>query len=260
MEETKSKILIFDLETSFNVLYTFGLTHNDYIPPENIVQERYIFCVSYKWFGESKIHTISILDDKKRFKKDIADDTYVVNEFYKVLEQADALVAHNLVNFDEKMFAGRMLFHGLPPLPKVKKYDTLKMVKKYFRLNSNKLDYVSQYLGHKGKLENPKGLWHDCMKGDVKALKHMAKYNRQDIDALELVFTKLMPYVKDHQLNAGMFLSGARCPNPTCGSTDLQWRGWNYTRTGKFRRCVCKNCGSWADERRSLPNCRPEIK
>lgn len=246
------KILLWDIESSFNVLYTFGLYGNDYIQPENIIQERSIFCISYQWYGQKKIHTISILDDKKRFKKDMHDDYYVVSEFKKIMDKADAHCGHNSDKFDMKMLNARIIVNKLDPLPKIISLDTLKMAKKYFKFNSNKLDYLAKFLGHKGKLENPKGLWHDCMKGDVKALKHMAKYNRQDISALRFVFDKLIPFVKNYPLNMGMFLKGARCVNPTCGSVDIEWRGWNYTRVNKYRRFVCRTCGSWGDERNAF--------
>lgn len=257
---TKPKILIWDIENSHNVVLSFDL-YPEYIPHHNIIQERYIFCVSYKWYGQKKIHTISILDDPKRFKKDIHDDYYVVSEFRKILEKADAHVAHNGNKFDLPMFNGRMLKHGLKPVPKSKSIDTLLIARRYFRLNSNKLDYLAKYLDYEGKMQNPKGLWIDCLNGNVKALKHMIKYNKQDIDILNFVFERLMPYIHNDQLNMGMFLKGARCVNATCGSRDIQWRGnFNLTRVNKYRRFQCQKCGRWSDERKAFGKDKPELK
>ncbi|KKK52870.1 hypothetical protein LCGC14_3100570, partial [marine sediment metagenome] len=97
-------------------------------------------------------------------------------------------------------------------------------------------------------------------KGDVKAIKQMVKYNRQDIVILEFVFNKLMPFIKNYALNMSMFLKGARCVNPTCGSEDIQWRGWSYTRVGKYRRLVCNVCGAWGDERKAFNENKIEVK
>lgn len=258
-KEKRPKILLFDIESSFNQVLTFGLI-KQFIPIDNITTERHLYSVAYKWYGEKKIHTISILDDPKRFKKDIHDDFYVVSEFRKVIEQADCQVGHNADNFDVKMLNARFAFHGLAPLPKMKSFDTYKLSKRYFRFNSNKLDYLAQHLCGIKKLDNPKNLWVDCFNGSVKAIKQMVRYNKQDIVILEGVFDKLIPFMKDYSLNMNMFIKGARCPNPTCGSTDIEWRGFNYTRVGKYRRAQCKCCGCWFDERKSLPNNVPEVK
>ena len=250
-KENKPRILLWDIESSFNAVLSFDL-YPERIPHDNILTERHIYCISYRWYGEKQTHTISILDDKKRFKKNQHDDFFVVNKFREIMEQANCQVAHYGNRFDLPMLHARMLINKLKPLPKIISLDTKALASKYFKFNSNRLDYLAKLLGHKGKLENPKDLWVKCWKGDIKAIQHMARYNRQDIDALYFVFEKLMPYVKNNALNMGMFLEGARCPNPTCGSTNIQWRGWNYTRVNRYRRFQCLTCGSWSDERRAF--------
>lgn len=250
----KPKILLWDIETSFNQVLTFGL-YKQNIPHTNINVERHLFCVSYKWYGDKKTHAISVLDDQKRFKADIHDDYYVISEFRKILDEADVIVAHNGDKFDLKVFNSRLIYHGLEPLPQLVKFDTYKLAKKYFNFNSNRLDYLAKFLGSKGKLDNPSHLWQDCFKGDVKAIKHMVKYNKQDVVELEFVFDKLLPHIIDNNLNAGMLLKGAHCPS--CKSTDIEWRGYNrikhnYSTVKKFRRFMCRECGSWSDERKAF--------
>lgn len=251
------KILLWDIESSFNQVLTFGLRGDYDIPHDNIITERHIICISYKWLGEKKIHNISILDDPARFKKDIHDDLYVVREFRKVLEQADAQVFHYGSRFDEPLFAARMIFHNLKPLPKIINLDTKKIASKYFKFNCNRLDYLAKHLGYKGKMENPKDLWIKCFMGHVPSIKHMGKYCNQDIDILEFVYNRLSPFVKNNPLNHGMYSEGARCPN--CGSTHLTSRGFNVTRTNKYRRFQCE-CGSWCDERKAFEAIRPSRK
>ena len=230
------------------------------IPHNNILIERHIFCISYKWYGQKKIYTISITDDAKRFAKDIHDDRYVLEKFHKVMEKADAHVAHYGNKFDMKMLNGRLAINNLPPLPKIISLDTQVIARKYFKFNCNRLDYLAQLLGYEGKLANPSNLWNKCFEGDEKALDHMSKYNRKDIKILNFVFERLSPFIKNNQLNMGMFLKGARCPSPTCGSTNIEWRGYNYTRTNKFRRFICKECCGWSDERKALRDHSPDIK
>lgn len=251
-ENKKPRILLFDIENSFNSVLSFDL-YPEMIHHDNIMVERHLYSIAYRWYGEKKTHVVSILDDEKRFKKDIHDDYHVVKEFKKIIEQADAIVTHNGDKFDIPMFNARMVFHGFPPLPKIVSLDTLKMAKKYFRFNCNRLDYIAKYFGYDGKVDNPKDLWIKCFKGDITAIKHMVKYNKKDVDILYHVFDKLSPYVKNYQLNTGMFLEGAVCSNPACGSSNIEWRGWNYTRTNKYRRFVCRDCGAWSDERKAFP-------
>lgn len=258
--DNKPKVILFDIESSHNLVMAFDLRNDDYIPHQNIVRERHLFCISYKWLGEKKIHTISLLDDPKRFKKDHHDDFYVVNEFRKILETADAMVYHNGDRFDLPMLNARMAFHKLPPLPKIASIDTKKIAYRYFRFNSNRLDYLAQFLGYKGKMHNPSSLWLDAFAGDVEALKHMIKYCEQDIDISEYVYNALMPFVQNHKVNMNMFIEGARCPAVNCGSTELQWRGYSRTRTAKYRRFQCKDCGSWSDERKAIRDLKPEVK
>lgn len=248
-KDKKARVLLWDIETSFNLVLTFDLNSENYIPYKNILQERHIICVSYKWLGEKTIHTISIMDDKKRFKKDIHDDFYVVSEFRKMLEQADAQIGHYLSRFDVPMLNARLAFHGLNPVPKIATIDTKFVASKNFKFNSNRLDYLARFLGYKGKMENPSNLWIKCWEGDKTAIEHMAKYNRQDIDINEYVYNRLSPFMKNNPLNMNMFKAGARCPN--CGSEHIQSRGYNLTRTARYKRFQCLDCGAWADERKA---------
>lgn len=253
--------MIWDIETSHNLVLTFDLGGNDdYIPHGNIVTERHLFCIGWKWLGEKKIHSVSILDDPKRFKKDIHDDSYVLEEFKKVIEQADAMVYHHGDRFDLPMFNARLIKHEMTPLPKIPSFDTKKIAKSNFKFNSNRLDYLAQFLGYKGKMANPSNLWIKAFQGDVDALKHMEKYCRQDIDINEYIFQKLMPFVKNHKVNMNMFMEGARCPNVDCGQTNLQWRGFNVTRTARYRRFQCRDCGTWGDERKALHDIKVTVK
>ena len=114
----KPRICLWDIETSHLEVLTFGLFKQN-IPPANIRINRHLYCASYRWYGEKKTHTISILDDPKRFKKDHHDDYHVVKELRKVLLKAQAHVAHYGDGFDLPVFNERLIYHKLKPLPKL---------------------------------------------------------------------------------------------------------------------------------------------
>ena len=49
---TNRKRLFYDIETSFNTIADFSCGWNKTIRPNQIIKERQIICISYKWEGE----------------------------------------------------------------------------------------------------------------------------------------------------------------------------------------------------------------
>lgn len=235
------RVLIYDIETSLQAVAVFGLAHNDWIQPENIITERHVISVCWKWFGEKKVHSVSLLDDPKRFARDIHDDEYVLRTFHEVMKEADVLIHHNGDSFDSKYLATRMLKHGLDPLPPVTTIDTYKVAKAKFMFNSNKLDYIGRFLGLGGKASTPKGLWLKVLAGCKKSIQIMVGYNKRDVVLLEDVFLKLRPYIPNH-ISRELF-GNEGCPR--CGCKKVQSRGYSYAITRVYRRFQCMGCRGW---------------
>lgn len=235
------KILLYDLETSLEAVTVFSLQHNDYINPDAIIKERSIICVSWKWLGEKKVHSVSVLDDPKRFSQDTSDDKYVVETFRKVMLEADVVIGHNSENFDKKYLDTRILFHGLDPLPPITSIDTYKVAKSNLLFNSNKLDYIGGYLGVGRKKTTSPGLWMRVFNGDVNAIKEMIVYNKQDVLLLERVYLKLQPFCANH-INRQLF-GQTGCPR--CGSAKVQSRGFHRAISRVYRRWQCQACAGW---------------
>ena len=124
MKSKSPRILYYDLETSLMPVAVFQLAHNDWIDPNSILEERYIICASWMWDGEKKVHSVSVLDDSKRFKKNPHDDEHVVNVLHKIMSTADVIVGHNADRFDKPYIDTRALIHGLPVLPPITSIDT----------------------------------------------------------------------------------------------------------------------------------------
>lgn len=235
------KIVIWDVENSHTVAAVFQLMNNDYISHENVLQERYLISASWKLLGEKKVHSVSVLDDPKLFRKDPHNDRHVVETLHKVLSEADVIVAHNGDNFDIKLTEGRMLFHGLPALPPIPSIDTLKVAKSRLLLLSNKLDYLARFLGFGKKIPTRNELWLQVLQGDKKAIEEMVKYNKHDVVLLEKVFLKLQPYCANH-INRQLFgLEGC----PRCGSKQYQSRGFHRAISRTYRRFQCNSCHGW---------------
>lgn len=255
MEEPK--ILLFDIETAPNLGYVWGKYDQNVIDYKN---EWYMLCYAAKWLDKKKIMTSKLTDFPSRFKKNKEDDLGVVKELWKLLDEADIVIAHNGVAFDVKKTYARFIYHGLPPPSPFKQIDTIKEARKYFKFNSNRLDDLGAYLGVGRKLEHEGfPLWLKCMQGKKYAWNKMIKYNKQDVLLLERVYEKFKPYITNHP-NLGLYKQqDFSCPN--CGSKHLQKRGFNRTKVNMYQRYQCQKCGAWSQNTKCEKNIvKPKVK
>lgn len=241
MNSIAPRVILWDIETTHNLAAIFRL-FEDYTSHENIIQERYIVCAAWKVLGEKQVHAVSTLDDPKRFAKDPHNDIHVVNTLHDVLSEADVIVAHNGDQYDIKFTEGRMLAHGLSPLPPIPSIDTLKVAKSRLLLNSNKLDYLARYLGFGKKVATRNELWLRVLQGDKRAIREMVEYNKHDVVLLEKVFLKLRPYCANH-INRQLFGETQGCPR--CGSRHVQSRGTHKAISRTYQRFQCQDCSGW---------------
>ena len=114
----KSKRLYIDLEVSPNIGLFWRAGYKLNISPDDIIQERAIICVCYKWEGDSQINSM-------RWNK--GNDKELVEKFSKLLLQADEIVAHNGDRFDVKWFRTRCIFHNVECSPRIKNYRYFKV-------------------------------------------------------------------------------------------------------------------------------------
>jgi RNase P subunit RPR2 len=252
-----TNILLWDLETTPNRGFFWGI-FNQQIQYNAIDKERSIICGSFKNLGNDKITTVSLLDYKKRLRNDVYDDYEVVKDIHKILSSADVLIGHNADKYDLKFFNSRAVFHGLKPIPtKIPSVDTLKVAKKHFRFNSNRLDYLGDYLDVGTKLKTSSGLWLKIVKDSTSfkdrcaAIQEMVNYNKRDVILLEDVYNKLLPYMDNHpNMNIIKDLNGHACKN--CGSLKVHKNGFVRTKVGSYQRYHCQDCGSWSQGKENL--------
>ncbi len=248
--------MLWDIETTQNLVAVFQLKHNDYINPENIIQERYIVCAAWKELHAKTVDAVSTLDDRKRFVRNPHDDHYVVEILHRVLSAADVIIAHNGDQYDIKFTKGRMLVQGLDPLPPIPSIDTLQTARNQFLLNANTLDYLGGILKVGRKRHTEKGLWLEVLKGNKAAIRQMVEYNKGDVELLERVFLKLQPYVANH-INRHLFGGEGECPR--CGSNHVQSRGIHHALTQTYQRFQCQKCGGWFRSRKGTMGTQKRI-
>lgn len=247
------KILIFDIETSPNLGYIWGKYEQNVIEYNH---EWYMLCYVAKWLGNKKIIK-SKLNDFPNYKKDMMNDKHVVKTLWKLFDEADVIIGHNGDRFDIKKSNARFAYHGLPPPSQYKTIDTLKVARKYFKFNSNKLDDLGQLFGLGKKLPHEGfQLWKKCMFGDKKAWNKMIRYNIQDVKLLEKLYLKLLPWIGNHP-NFGLYM-GKEYVCPKCGSEKLQKRGFHYTKSQIYQRIQCQDCMGWCRQVKAEKN-KPKL-
>lgn len=226
----EAKILIYDIETSPNIGWFWRAGYKLNISPDNIIKERAIICISYKWLGEKQVYNLS-WDDQQ-------DDKFLIEQFIEVLNEADLIVAHNGDNFDLKWIKTRAIKHGLKMLINYPQFDTLKVAKKKFNFNSNRLDYITKYLGFEGKIKTEIGLWKDIfLRNCPKAMNKMLTYCDEDVRQLEKVYKVLMGW-ETPKFHLGVMQGKTKMTSPISGSKNLELVKDVTTNRGTIKRIV----------------------
>jgi DNA polymerase elongation subunit (family B) len=204
----------------------------------------YILSYAYKVMGETKVHTRCLADYPSYDSTNEAsreNDKELVLDLWHVLDKADIIIAHNGDRFDLPKINTRCVHHKMAPPTPYLTVDTLKIARRVFKFDSNKLDDLARYL-HVGRKLPHTGfhLWQGCMLGDLKSFKLMKEYNAHDIELLEEIYLKMRPWAKVHpNVNKGEFA----CPK--CGSRRYQHRGYSYTAFTMRPRYQCNSCRGW---------------
>jgi hypothetical protein len=230
------KTLILDIETSPNLVHTWGLWKQN-VGINQIQEPTEILCWAAKWYDEDEVMFSSIIADEKEG---------MLLDIWQLLDMADAVVHYNGQSFDIPHINREFLEAGfLPPAP-YKQIDLLKTAKSVFKFPSNKLDYIVTTLkiGEKVKHEGHE-LWTGCLLGDEESWDKMEEYNKADVMLTEKLYERFRPWIKGMP-NAALYQDETdTLACPLCGRTDtLHPRGFAYTAVSKFQRYRCE-CGKW---------------
>lgn len=229
------RILYFDVETAPADVKVFSL-RTRYINPSWVTEPGYTLCWAAKWEGEREIMYSGM---------DTDDAAGMVYKIHELLVEADAVVHYNGTKFDMPTLNREFIKLGLPPISHVHEIDLLKTVRKRFRFESNKLDYVCRMLGLGAKEQHKGfGLWTECMEGNQKSWKKMQSYNKQDVRLLPKLYKRLLPWIAGHP-NVGLYKTSQLPVCMHCGSTNLQELDKPFTsKTLKYKAFTCNTCNT----------------
>lgn len=238
----KAKVLVFDIETAPSTAYIWRMWKEN-VGLEQLENEGYVLCWAAKWLDSDEVMSRTTKWGKPE------DDRNVVESLWKLLDEADIVIAHNGKKFDVPVMNARFAVHKLGPPSNYKIIDTLAIAKAKFRFISNKLDALGKFLGLGRKTKHAGfGLWRGCMEGDEQSWKKMIEYNKQDVLLLEAVYKALRPWDSQHPALPLYGEQDSRACN-VCGSTHVHQKGYDYTKTHTYKRWKCQECGHNMRER-----------
>jgi uncharacterized protein YprB with RNaseH-like and TPR domain len=235
---TQRRRLFFDIETSPNVGLFWEAGYKKNIDTSNIIKERAIICICWKWEDDKNVEFVHW--DSKQC------DKALLQKFIKVANEADELVGHNGDRFDLAWIRTRCLYHKIEMFPTYKTIDTLKISRQKFRFNSNRLNYIAQFLGIGSKIKTDYNLWKDIVLSKCKkSMDKMVKYCQMDVILLEKVYKKLSGHIES-KTHYGVRFGGDRGSCPECGSDELIRAATSISATGtKKVRFKCKTCNKF---------------
>jgi len=231
------KILLLDLESTPLLSFTWGL-YDQNISYNHVVQDWHLLCWSAKWLFDSEVMSdvLTVEEAKKH------NDKRVAGSIWKLMDEANVIIAHNGNHFDLKKFNARFIKHGLTPPASYQTIDTLLVARNSFGFTSNKLDDLCEYFGIPKKTDTNFDLWKRCFFAEKEALDEMVFYNRNDVSILEELYIKLRPWIKGHpNLNLWNESTISVCPNCK-GSIDF--KGDYYTPLNRYDAFKCLHCGA----------------
>ncbi len=228
-------VLCLDLETSPSLAHVWSLW-DQRIGINQLESVTEVLCFAAKWLDVKRSMVFYSVHEHGKEE--------MVRQAHSLLDQADVVMTYNGRKFDIPHLNREFVQAGLTPPAPYQQIDLYTVAKARFRFISNKLEHVSTQLSLPGKAKHEGfELWRKCLADDAAAWKRMEKYNRQDVVLLEDVYHVLQPWIPSHP-NRALYDNHTGCP--TCGSEDLQRRGFSRTATSSFQRWQCTACGAWS--------------
>lgn len=228
------RILILDIETRPALVWTWGM-FNQSFGPSQVVDWGGVLCFAAKWHGDEGVKFYSEWKGRER----------MIKAAHRLLNEADAVVGWNSQRFDTRWLHAEFQRAGMARPSPYANVDLMRSQKRDAFMLSNKLESRRLWLGEEGKLDTGGfGLWKAVMDGNREARRKMQEYNEQDVLITEEEFDRMRSGGWVRGLPNFAIDGGHVCPS--CGSEKLQARGYLHSKTRRYQRFQCKDCGGWS--------------
>lgn len=235
-----TRILTIDVETSPHD-GTFWELFKTTIHPDHIRIPTQVICYAAKWL------------DGKTYVRDWRDPDFV-DLLWELLDAADVVITYNGDRFDLPHINREFARAGRLPVRPFASIDLYPVVKKNFKLPSNRLDYVCNYFLGEGKLDTGGlELWKQVMKGDEAAWRKMRRYNKRDTVLTERLYLFLRPWIRNHPYTGFVPDLGDSALDytcPTCANVVVDVLRPRRTRCFAISVVRCTHCGATFDGKR----------
>lgn len=240
----KFKIVYFDIETLPLKGY-FWQPGQQYVGHSNLIPSHSMWdliCIQYA-INDGPVKVLRY--DKHGGAKDI------IEKFDAIIADADVVLGKNSDRFDVKMLNAMRLFLGVKSMLGWEKYteDLEKQMRRYLRLPSQSLDYISKQLGVGGKHRMEMGDWIDISR--YKELTTL-KSSGLDVMTINIVSKYMFKEKASDIIKAGKVALDKMC-NYGAKDTEDTRTIWKYCQAHfdpKFNRAkwvgekhACKRCG-----------------
>lgn len=158
-----------------------------------------VLCASYESSKQpGKVHTLRQDELNPDWETKRGNDKELVKQTCALVKSHDVIVAHNGARFDLPFLRTRCLRWGLKPMKDIKIVDPLQIAWRKFKLRSNRLGAVADYLGIEDK-KTPldMSVWADAMlNGSKRAMNYIVEHCEADIKVLAGVLEVVKPFIK----------------------------------------------------------------
>jgi hypothetical protein len=241
------KVLVFDLETLPNEVYSWRVGRNIFLTHENIIRDGCMLSYAARWLFSGDVHK-DILTPEEVEKR---DDSRIAKSLWKLIDEAHVVIAHYGKGFDKKKMNTAFKLAGLNRPSPYQMIDTKYEVAKNFSFLNNTLDNIARQLGCHRKIDTHYELWLRCLRGEQDALDEMLEYNVMDVFVLEDVYMELRGWIDSHP-NLAVYCETDQSICPTCTSEKLHLIQDVYgTPANAYEVYRCEDCGAIVRTRKS---------
>lgn len=240
------KVLVFDIETSPLEVYVWG-TRDQNVALNQIKKDWHVMAFAAKWLGRPNSEMIY---RDQRNAKPLDNDKALLQDIWKLLDEADIVVTQNGKKFDSRKLNARFILNGMRPPSRYRHLDTYQILSKVADFTSDKLEYYASKINKKYKKLSHKKypgqvLWTECLKGNPDAWKHMKTYNIHDVLSTEELYMNVRAWAPESAPKVFNVTDAAKeCG--TCGHKGQMKEGaLRKSKTHYYRQHSCLNCGSW---------------
>lgn len=245
-EGVKNRILILDVERLPGITRQYwwdrGDLKNRYIHYETVERQPRTTIVCAKWYDQPDTIELAEWDNGGR--------RTFLRRVYRLMEQADIIVGHNIDRADIPWLKGDLHIEaGLPPLPPFKTVDTLKVLRREFGGGApfKGLDAFCQVVGIPSKTDKYD---RDSMERAVtekskEDRERLVAYCSGDVVATQGLYDWLRPHIKNHP---ALFVDGkdkfTRCNR--CGHETKPIERRYIAQIVSYTMRKCTSCGAYS--------------